>query len=120
MRARSRWAVVEDGSARTRSWTSRARAARSSAHAEGVRRKTASGSPHVIATVFEWVADSWNDSLPGVPADGTARMTGACTMRPLRGGSFYVKPVFARSAHRLKAARAVREVDNGFRVARPL
>jgi formylglycine-generating enzyme required for sulfatase activity len=47
-------------------------------------------------------------------------MTGDCAMRPLRGGSFYVKPVFARTAHRLKAARAVREVDNGFRVARPL
>jgi formylglycine-generating enzyme required for sulfatase activity len=86
----------------------------------GSLRANAFGLHDVIGNVFEWVVDCWNDDLAGIPADGTARMTGDCAMRPLRGGSFYVKPVFARTAHRLKAARAVREVDNGFRVARPL
>ncbi|HRI60924.1 MAG TPA: SUMF1/EgtB/PvdO family nonheme iron enzyme [Saprospiraceae bacterium] len=39
------------------------------------------------SNVSEWVEDCWHDSFKGAPADGSAWLSGDCSMRMLRGGS---------------------------------
>ena len=71
--------------------------------------------------VGEWVEDCWNDSYAGAPSDGSAWLSGNCSLRVLRGGSWYNDPGDLRSAARSRfvdfgATRA----GDGFRVARDL
>jgi len=68
--------------------------------------------------VREWVEDCWNDSYSGAPADGRPLLTGDCSRRVGRGGSFYHIPGFARSASRIWHDIGYRNVTVGFRVAR--
>ena len=68
----------------------------------------------------EWVEDCWNDSYRGAPKDGSARTTGQCQLRVLRGGSFGNKANAIRSAARFRYDADVRYYANGFRVARDL
>jgi formylglycine-generating enzyme required for sulfatase activity len=71
--------------------------------------------------VWEWVEDCYHDNYNGAPTDGTAWAAGSvCTLRVLRGGSFYDKSPEIRSAHRLWIAPGNRMVHVGFRVARTL
>ena len=70
--------------------------------------------------VFEWVEDCWNDSYAGAPADGSAWLTGDCSDRVLRGGSWYVMPSWLRAANRARGTTDVRSSFVGFRVARTL
>ena len=71
--------------------------------------------------VSEWVQDCWNRSHAGAPSDGSARLDGDCSLRVLRGGSWYVKARFLRSAYRIWNAPDFRlRFLIGFRVARPL
>jgi len=83
----------------------------------------------MIGNVWEWTADCWNENLSGVPTDGSARTSGDCARRVLRGGSWSNDPRIARSANRLRDARSAdrggltavsRNVNSGFRVARTL
>ena len=68
--------------------------------------------------VWEWTKDCWNGSYHGAPADGSARVTGACNYRVVRGGSYYCFPRHVRSANRWKQLRINRAMYIGFRVAR--
>ena len=68
--------------------------------------------------VWEWVQDCWNGSYRGAPADGTAWERGDCSLRVLRGGSWYVNPRDLRSASRGRNTTSLRDDDVGFRVAR--
>ena len=68
--------------------------------------------------VASWTADCWNDSYAGAPTDGAARVTGDCSNRVLRGGSF--ASVNLRSASRGKDPVTYVGVHHGFRVARTL
>ena len=70
--------------------------------------------------VTEWVADCWNDSYAGAPADGSAWLTGNCAVRVLRGGSWYNNPSFLRAAYRIRNSTGIRSIRIGFRVARTL
>jgi formylglycine-generating enzyme required for sulfatase activity len=78
----------------------------------------------MLGNVWEWVEDCWNESYVGAPADGSAWLTGDCTRRVLRGGSWSNVPVFIRSATRSRAERTGGDFDYssyaGFRVARTL
>jgi formylglycine-generating enzyme required for sulfatase activity len=72
--------------------------------------------------VWEWVEDCWIDSYKGAPSDASARTT-ACTdssRRVLRGGSWGSYPGFLRSADRGGDTSDYRNIDDGFRVARPV
>jgi formylglycine-generating enzyme required for sulfatase activity/V8-like Glu-specific endopeptidase len=72
--------------------------------------------------VWEWVEDCWIDSYKGAPSDASARTT-ACTessQRVLRGGSWIIVPRFLRSAYRSRNSTGNRNIDYGFRVARPV
>ena len=70
--------------------------------------------------VWEWVEDCWNDSHKGAPTDGTARTTGECKRRVVRGGSWQQDAHFLRSAFRVSFTAGVRIDSLGFRVARTI
>ena len=68
--------------------------------------------------VWEWTQDCWNDNYHGAPTDGSAWMTGDCSRRVVRGGSWGGNPQGLRSAYRFRFATAFRNYYYGFRVAR--
>ena len=70
--------------------------------------------------VWEWTQDCWNGSYKGAPSDGTAWLSGNCSRRVLRGGSWYGNPIVLRSANRLRYTTDYRNYNNGFRLARTL
>ena len=70
--------------------------------------------------VWEWVEDCWNESYVGAPSDGSARRSGDCSRRVLRGGSWSLDPRNLRSATRTWGSAGVRYDFSGFRVARTL
>ena len=75
---------------------------------------------NVHCNVWEWTADCWNEKNAGNPGDGTARSTGDCSLRVLRGASFNNAPHTLRSARRDREPVGSRVDAFGFRVARPL
>ena len=74
----------------------------------------------VLGNVLEWVEDCWNESYAGAPTDGSAWESGDCSLRVLRGGSWYDLPRRLRSANRLWNPTGLRNNFVGFRVARTL
>ena len=74
----------------------------------------------VHGNVWEWVEDCYDDSYHGAPGDGSARQSGMCGHRVLRGGSWYNGPRHLRSADRLRGAAWFQNFNVGFRVAKTL
>ena len=76
----------------------------------------------MAGNVWEWVEDCWHDSYAeeGRPDDGSAWVSGDCSRRVLRGGSWGYHPRFVRSAYRLRLDPVIRSTYFGFRVARTL
>jgi formylglycine-generating enzyme required for sulfatase activity len=74
----------------------------------------------VHGNVWDWTEDCWNDSNTGNPGNGTARITGECGRRVVRGGSWYLNPEDLRSGARTGALAATRSEFQGFRLARTL
>ncbi len=70
--------------------------------------------------VWEWVQDCWNRSYLGAPLDGGAWLSGDCSVRVMRGGSWTNHPRFLRSASRDRSITSGRGLYYGFRVARTL
>ena len=71
--------------------------------------------------VWEWVEGCWHDSYDGAPSDGSVWTSGGdCSLRVLRGGSWYSKPGVLRSANRSWNEAGYRVYNYGFRVARTL
>ena len=86
----------------------------------GAYRPNAFGLHDMLGNVWEWTADCWNESHAGAPPDGRARQGGDCSHRVLRGGSWSILPVYARSANRGRGTSDSRDGYVGFRVARTL
>jgi formylglycine-generating enzyme required for sulfatase activity len=76
------------------------------------------GLHQVHGNVWEWTEDCWNGSNAGNPGDGSARTSGACSQRVVRGGSWYYGPRGLRSALRIWFTTVDRDYDRGFRVGR--
>ena len=83
----------------------------------------------MLGNVWEWTEDcmSWEDdgyweveSYAGAPPDGSAWLSGYCSRRVLRGGSWFNPPRSLRSANRLQELDWYRNSTIGFRVARTL
>ena len=70
--------------------------------------------------VSEFVADCWNGSYEGAPADGSAWQTGDCETRILRGGAWRSIPWVLRSGARFRRAADDATDISGFRVARSI
>lgn len=68
--------------------------------------------------VWEWIQDCWNKSYSSAPSDGSAWVSGDCSQRVLRGGSWYSNAVGARSAARYRNDTGYRGDDRGFRLSR--
>lgn len=67
--------------------------------------------------VWEWCEDVWHNSYHGAPTDGSAWMTGGdSAQRVLRGGSWYGRADYCRSAARVGLAADGRNARGGFRV----
>jgi formylglycine-generating enzyme required for sulfatase activity/uncharacterized caspase-like protein len=72
----------------------------------------------VHGNVWEWTEDCWNANHNGAPGDGSARTSGDCGQRVLRGGSWNTNAVLLRSAYRGSGSVSGRDNRNGFRLAR--
>jgi formylglycine-generating enzyme required for sulfatase activity len=70
--------------------------------------------------VFQWVEDCYVDTLEGMPPDGAARLSGDCSHRVARGGSWASTPDFLRSASRVGIPTAYHFTNVGFRVGTTL
>jgi formylglycine-generating enzyme required for sulfatase activity len=86
----------------------------------GAYRPNAFGLHDMLGNVLEWTADCWNENHAAAPPDGSARSTGDCTRRVLRGGSWDIVPEGSRSASRNRNTADDRNDNYGFRVARTL
>jgi formylglycine-generating enzyme required for sulfatase activity len=74
----------------------------------------------VHGNVYEWVEDCYHDSHAEAPTDGAAWISGECSRRVLRGGSWVSNPKYLRSAFRYGDASVNRGLDRGFRLGRTL
>lgn len=74
----------------------------------------------VHGNVDEWTQDCWNDDNAGNPGDGSARCTGDCARRVLRGGNWDNDPSMLRAAARFGVTADGHSTVIGFRVARSL
>ena len=84
----------------------------------GSYRVNAFGLSDVLGNVSEWTEDCWNVNYGGAPSQGSAWMTGECSRRVVRGGSWSFSPRNLRAATRNWGSSAFRNVNIGFRVAR--
>jgi len=89
-------------------------------HAAGQLAANNWGLYDMSGNVREWVQDCWNENYAGAPADGSARESGECGKRVLRGGAWNFLPGFARAPIRYYDNSTERDKDTGFRVARSL
>jgi len=74
----------------------------------------------VHGNVLTWTQDCWSDNYAAAPTDGTARTTGDCGRRILRGGCWGFGPRILRAAKRNRAKPDDRANGVGFRLARTL
>jgi formylglycine-generating enzyme required for sulfatase activity len=86
----------------------------------GSFRPNAFGLFDTVGNAAEWVQDCWNESYRGAPANGSARTSGDCSLRVLRGGSFSSKATAVGSASRFRYDEDVRYYANGFRIVRDM
>jgi formylglycine-generating enzyme required for sulfatase activity len=74
----------------------------------------------MAGNAWQWTADCWNDSYGGAPSDGSARVTGDCSRRVIRGGAWSYHPGFLRAAARNWNPSGGRGGIIGLRVGRAL
>ena len=73
--------------------------------------------------VWEWTQDCWHGDYVGAPTDGSPWLEvkgGDCTLRVVRGGSWYNEPRRVRSASRNGGPVGGRGFELGFRLAQDL
>ena len=90
------------------------------AHSVAGKQANAFGLYDMSGNVWEWTADCWNKGYSGAPDDGSAWISGGCSSRVVRGGSWYYKSQYQGST--LRSASGVDDLGNsdGVRVVRVL
>ena len=74
----------------------------------------------MAGNLTQWVADPWHADYQGAPADGSVWEPGDPLRRTLRGGSWYNRQSYSRSAYRNGDSPQVANPKIGFRIALPL
>lgn len=74
----------------------------------------------LLGNAFEWVSDCWSAGYETAPSDGSANLTGDCTLRILRGGSWFSQPDYVRFGFENRFDSNTRASTFGFRIARGL
>jgi formylglycine-generating enzyme required for sulfatase activity len=74
----------------------------------------------MVGNVNEWVEDCWHADYEGAPADGSPWISGDCSKRVIRGGSFGFPSVVVESGFRYWQLPGTWGSNTGFRVARTL
>ena len=72
----------------------------------------------MLGNVSEWTQDCWNERYVSAPVDGSAWLSGDCSRRVTRGGSWINRPGNLRTANRYPFAAEIRDPTVGFRVVR--
>lgn len=72
----------------------------------------------MLGNVWQWTADCLNPDLTTQSGDGSARLTGDCTTRMMRGGSWGHLPWHVRAGNRARGNAADRFTFAGFRLVR--
>ena len=83
----------------------------------GRRKENELGLFDMSGNAREWVQDCWHDNYVGAPGDGRAWEDGNCARRVIRGGGWYGKPSYVRSANRFWYTTYFRNNNLGFRLA---
>jgi formylglycine-generating enzyme required for sulfatase activity len=86
----------------------------------GSFKPNAFGLYDMAGNVWQWVQDCYHDHYNGAPTDGSARITGDCSRRVVRGGSWGNIPQYLRSASREWFSADDRDFHIGFRLGRTL
>lgn len=87
-----------------------------SSHPVGQKQANALGLHDMSGNVWEWTEDCWNANPEGAPEDGSARLSGDCASRVLRGGSWYDVADFLTTASRLWNETGKADNNSGFRL----
>jgi formylglycine-generating enzyme required for sulfatase activity/predicted Ser/Thr protein kinase len=74
----------------------------------------------MLGNVFEWVQDCWHPDYRGSPSDGSAWLTGDCSQRDMRGGSWFTAPPYVSAAARNRFEEGYRSNSVGFRIVREI
>jgi len=86
----------------------------------GSFKPNAFGLYDMAGNVWQWVQDCYHADYNGAPTDGSAWITGDCSRRANRGGSWYSYSRPLRSAARVRGFPGNRDFGLGFRIARNL
>jgi formylglycine-generating enzyme required for sulfatase activity len=86
----------------------------------GSFKPNAFGLYDMAGNVWQWLQDCYQDNYNEAPMDGSARTSGDCSRRVVRGGSYSTVPRLLRSAGRIGSPSDNRSGNVGFRVGRTL
>jgi formylglycine-generating enzyme required for sulfatase activity len=86
----------------------------------GSFKPNAFGLYDMLGNVWEWVEDCYHPDYEGAPTDGSAWTSGDCSLRFVRGGSWFDAARDIRSAMRYPDDTGARSFNLGLRVARTL
>jgi TonB family protein len=86
-------------------------------HSVAGKKPNAFGIYDMHGNVWEWTQDCWNENYSGAPLDGSAWLTGDCTRRVYKGGSWYSGHRNLRASHRERFSSDRGNFYGGFRVA---
>jgi formylglycine-generating enzyme required for sulfatase activity len=73
-----------------------------------------------LGNVFEWVQDCWHPDYRGAPADGSPWLSGDCSQRDMRGGSWFTAPSLVSVSGRNRFEDTYRSNSVGFRLVREI